>query len=158
LFEEANKLENQLKIAQGNNAATLGAAQIHANVAGQTARQEEAKVDAYMKDHPGATRSEAYAAVAQYSRGEANDISRMRYADAALGDDVEYLKLKNSKKPEDQAKAAEIRRKTYERYGVTQLNAGAAATPAPMQNEDGTVTIPGRGTFKKLPNGNYAPV
>jgi hypothetical protein len=134
LFEEANKLENQLKIAQGNNAATLGAAQIHANVAGQTARQEEAKVDAYMKDHPGATRSEAYAAVSQYSRGETNDINRMRYADAALGDDVEYMKLKNSKKPEDQAKAAEIRRKTYERYGVT-IPSTVAAPTGPIPTE-----------------------
>jgi hypothetical protein len=158
LFHEAAQLENQLKIAQGNNAATLGAASIHAAVAGQTTKMEQAKVDAYMKDHPGATQSEAYAAVAQYSRGEANDIARMRYADAALADDVEYLKLKNSSKPEDKAKAAEIRRATYQRYGVTQPSAVAAATPAPVQNEDGTVTIPGKGTFKKLPNGNYAPV
>jgi hypothetical protein len=129
LFEEAAKLENQAKIAAGNNAATLGAAQIHANVAGQTARQEEAKVDAYIKDHPGATRSEAYAAVAQYSRGDVNEISRMRYADAALSEDTEYLKYKNSKKPEDQAKAAEIKRATYQRYGVTT----SAAAPAPFE-------------------------
>jgi len=129
LFEEAAKLENQAKIAAGNNAATLGAAQIHANVAGQTARQEEAKVDAYIKDHPGATRSEAYAAVAQYARGEANDIARMRYADAALSEDTEYLKYKNKKDAESQAKAAEIKRATYQRYGVTT----SAAAPAPFE-------------------------
>ena len=138
LFEEAAKLENQAKIAAGNNAATLGAAQIHANVAGQTARQEEAKVDAYIKDHPGATRSEAYAAVAQYSRGDVNEISRMRYADAALSEDTEYLKYKNSKKPEDQAKAAEIKRATYQRYGVTTSAAASAPFEKPAAYEKGS--------------------
>lgn len=157
-FDEARKLQNQLEIAQGNNAAAIEAARIHAGAAGAAGRQEEAKVDAYMKDHPGATRSEAYAAVAQYSRGETNEIARMRYADAALADDVEYLKLKNSSKPEDRQKAEVIKRETYKRYGVTTPSTAVATAPTPVQNEDGTVTIPGRGTFKKLPNGNYAPV
>ena len=111
-----------------------------------------------MKDNPKATRSEAYAAVAQYARGDTNEIARMRYADAALADDMEYINLKNSKKPEDQAKAAAIKKQTYQRYGVTQAATTATAAAAPVQNEDGTVTIPGKGTFKKLPNGNYAPV
>lgn len=31
----------------------------------------------------------------------------------------------------------------------------APAAKAPVTNPDGTVTIPGKGTFKKLPNGNY---
>lgn len=31
----------------------------------------------------------------------------------------------------------------------------APAAKAPVMNPDGTVTIPGKGTFKKLPNGNY---
>lgn len=80
LFHEAAQLENQAKIAAGNNAATLGAASIHAAAAGKAQAQEEAKVDAYLKDHPGASRSEAYAAVAQYSRGESNEITRLKAA------------------------------------------------------------------------------
>jgi hypothetical protein len=80
LFHEAAQLENQAKIAQGNNAATIRAAEIHAAVAGQAGKQEEAKVEAYLKDHPGASRSEAYAAVAQYSRGESNEITRLKAA------------------------------------------------------------------------------
>jgi hypothetical protein len=80
LFHEAAQLENQAKIAQGNNAATIRSAEIHAAAAGQAGKQEEAKVEAYLKDHPGATRSEAYAAVAQYSRGESNDITRLKAA------------------------------------------------------------------------------
>lgn len=134
LFEEANKLENQANIAKGNNAATIRAAEIHAGAAGQSTKAEEAKVDAYMKDHPGATRSEAYAAVAQYSRGETTELNRIRYADAVLSDDPEYLKYKNSKKFEDQQKAAEIRRRTYERYGVTMPSTAAAPTgPVPTE-------------------------
>jgi len=127
LFEEANKLENQLKIAQGNNAATIRSAEIHAGAAGQAGRQEEAKVEAYMKDHPSATRSEAYAAVAQYARGDTNEISRMRYADDALSNDMEYINLKKSKKPEDRAKADQIKKDTYRRYGVVAPSATAAA-------------------------------
>ena len=80
LFHEAAQLENQAKIAQGNNAATIRSAEIHAAAAGQAGKQEEKKVDEYMKDHPGATRSEAYAAVAQYSRGESNEITRLKAA------------------------------------------------------------------------------
>jgi len=134
LFHEAAQLENQANIAKGNNAATIRSAEIHAGAAGQAGRQEEAKVEAYMKDHPGATRSEAYSAVAQYSRGDTNEISRMRYADATLADDMEYQKLKNSKKAEDQAKAKEIKDSVYKRYGVTPSAAAAAPTgPIPAE-------------------------
>jgi hypothetical protein len=37
----------------------------------------------------------------------------------------------------------------------TATKPAAPASNAPMTNPDGTVTIPGKGTFKKLPNGNY---
>jgi hypothetical protein len=80
LTHEAEQLKNQANIAAGNNAATIRSAEIHAAAAGQAGKQEEAKVEAYLKDHPGATRSEAYAAVAQYSRGESNDITRLKAA------------------------------------------------------------------------------
>jgi hypothetical protein len=80
LTQEAAQLENQANIAARNNATAIQAAQIHAGPAGQAGRQEEAKVEAYMKDHPNTTRSEAYAAVAQYSRGESNEITRLKAA------------------------------------------------------------------------------
>ena len=132
LFDEAKKLESQANIAKNRDATSIRTAEISAAAAGQAGRQEEAKVDAYMKDNPGVTRSQAYAAVAQYSRGETNEINRMRYADAVLADDMEYTKLKNSKKSEDQAKAAEIKRATYQRYGVTQ-SAAAPTGPVPAE-------------------------
>jgi hypothetical protein len=137
LFEEAAKLENQAKIAAGNNAASIRAAEIHAGAAGQAGRQEEAKVDAYLKDHPNATRSEAYAAVAQYARGEANDISRMRYADKVLADDINYMNLRNSDKPADIAKADKIKNEVYQRYGVNPAsNAAAAPAGTPKDIQD----------------------
>jgi tellurite resistance protein len=79
-FDKARELQNQLDVARGNNAATIQAAEIHASAAGQATKAEEAKIEAYLKDHPGATRSEAYAAVAQYARGESNEITRLKAA------------------------------------------------------------------------------
>ena len=41
-------------------------------------------------------------------------------------------------------------------YGAQPAIAQAPGeTAAPVANPDGTVTVPGKGTFKKLPNGNY---
>jgi hypothetical protein len=78
LFDEAKKLESQANIARNRDATSIRTAEISASAAGQAGRQEEAKVEAYMKDNPGVTRSQAYAAVAQYSRGESNDITRLK--------------------------------------------------------------------------------
>ena len=80
LFDEARKLENQADIARNRDATSIRTAEIGAAAANQTGRQEEAKVEAYLRDNPGATRSQAYAAVAQYSRGESNDITRLKAA------------------------------------------------------------------------------
>jgi len=40
-------------------------------------------------------------------------------------------------------------------FGPTPSAAKSTSANAPITNPDGTVTIPGKGTFKKLPNGNY---
>jgi len=82
-------------------------------------------------------------------------------ADAALGGNTKYLQLINSKKPEDQAKAEKMRSDKITEYlsalGISQAPT-AAAPAAPQMGTDGTVTIPGKGTFKQLPNGNYVKV
>jgi hypothetical protein len=79
-------------------------------------------------------------------------------ADAALGGNTKYLQLINSKKPEDQAKAEKMRSDKITEYlgalGISQ----APAAAAPQAGPDGTVNIPGKGTFKQLPNGNYVKV
>jgi hypothetical protein len=90
-FDNAQTLQNQLKIAQGNNAATLGAAEIHAAASGKAAeihaaasgkatKLEEEAIQQYMKDHPGTTFSDAYAAVKGAGRGETVEISRLKAA------------------------------------------------------------------------------
>ena len=133
LFQDAAQLESQANIAKNRDATSIRTAEISAAAQGSAGRQEEAKVEAYMKDNPKATRSEAYAAVAQYARGETNEIARMRYADAVLADDMKYQNLANSKKPEDQEKAKQIRDTVYKRYGVTQSAAAAPTGPVPTE-------------------------
>jgi hypothetical protein len=46
-------------------------------------------------------------------------LNRLRYADAALQNDLTYLSLSRSKKPAEQEKAKAIRDEIYARYGVT---------------------------------------
>jgi hypothetical protein len=132
LFDEARKLESQAEIARNRDATSIRTAEISASAAGQAGRQEEAKVEAYMKDNPKATRSEAYAAVAQFSRGESNDIARMRAADEALSKDMVYFNLRNSDDPKDIAKAKAIKDEKYREYGVVQ-NASAPTGPIPTE-------------------------
>jgi hypothetical protein len=79
-FDKASELQNQLKIAQGNNATTLEAAGIHAAASGKATKLEEEAVQQYMKDHPGTTFSDAYAAVKGAGRGETVEISRLKAA------------------------------------------------------------------------------
>ena len=152
LFGEAAKLEQEANIARDRNAATLESARISASAHGIAGKQEEAKVEAYLKDNPGATRSQAYAAVAQFSRGESNDIARMKAADEVLSKDLNYYNLRNSDDPKDIAKADKIRDTVYKRYGVIESGAVPVAA-APTQNKNGTITIPGKGTFKAVDGG-----
>jgi len=151
LFHEAAQLENQLKIAQGNNAATLGAAQIHANVAGQATKLEKEAVEQYMKDHPGATYSDAYQAVKGAGRAESVEVQRIAKS-IELKQNRLVITTDKEEKAKLQKEIADLEARLLKGTSPT------AATPVPVQNQDGTVTIPGKGTFKKLPNGNYAPV
>jgi hypothetical protein len=80
-------------------------------------------------------------------------------ADAALGGNTKYLQLINSKKPEDQAKAEKMRSdKIAEYLGALGVSQAPTASAAPQIGTDGTVNIPGKGTFKQLPNGNYVKI
>jgi hypothetical protein len=153
LFHEAAQLENQLKIAQGNNAATLGAANIHAAASGKTQAFEEQAVQQYMKDHPGSTYSDAYQAVKGAGRAESVEVQRI-----AKAIELKQNQLITTTKPEDKARL----KKEIDDLQARLLNGTSttttAAAPAPVQNKDGTITIPDQGTFKKLPNGNYEKV
>jgi hypothetical protein len=156
LFQDAAQLENQANIAKNRDATSIRTAEISAAAHGVAGKQEEKAIKAYMDE--GLTYTQAYEKVKQAARGDNNDINRMRYADLALSNNMKYTNLVNSKKPEDRAEAQRIKDQVYSDYGVIKGGGGAPVAAAPVQNEDGTVTIPGKGTFKKLPNGNYAPV
>lgn len=62
------------------------------------------------------------------SSDETEMLNRRRYADAALAADTEYLRYANSKKPEDQLRAKQIRDKKYQEYGVTSVGSSGGKT------------------------------
>jgi hypothetical protein len=123
LFEEAAKLENQAKIAAGNNAATLGAAQIHANVANQSTKLEKEAVEQYMKDHPGTTYSDAYQAVKGAGRSESVEVQRI-----AKAIELKQNQLTVATNPEEKARL----RKEIADLEVRLIN-GTAAKTAPFE-------------------------
>jgi len=151
LTHEAEQLKNQANIAAGNNAATLGAAQIHASVAGQATKLEEQAVQQYMKDHPGSTYSDAYQAVKGAGRAESVEVQRI-----AKAIELKQNQLITATKPEEKARL----KKEIDDLQIRLLNGTSptATAPTPVQNKNGTITIPDQGTFKKLPNGNYEKV
>lgn len=63
---------------------------------------------------------------------ESMALNRIRYAQDALAKDLNYLRYSNSPKPEDQAKAAEIERKTYARFGASPT--GGSGIPSNVQS------------------------
>jgi hypothetical protein len=76
-------------------------------------------------------------------------------ADAVMANDP----LKYSTKPEDKIKFEEKRKALREEYlALLEPTSTAAAPTAPQAGPDGTINIPGKGTFKQLPNGNYVKV
>ena len=69
-----------------------------------------------------------------------------------------YPNLMFSKKPEDMQKLEQLRNAKVAEY-LGAIGVAAQSTPAaPQAGPDGTINIPGKGTFKQLPNGNYVKV
>jgi hypothetical protein len=72
-----------------------------------------------------------------------------------------YPNLMFSKKPEDMQRLEQLRNAKVTEYlgAIGVASQGAPAAPAaPQPGPDGTINIPGKGTFKQLPNGNYVKV
>jgi len=63
---------------------------------------------------------------------ETTGLNRIRYAQEALAKDINYLRLVNSPKAEDQARAAEIERKTYATFGAASM--GGSNIPPNVQS------------------------
>jgi hypothetical protein len=169
LFEEARKLETQANIAKGNNATTLAAAGITSAASKlpyQMQKEEKEAVRAELRTKLGRepTMTEVIAAYSTASNKTA-ETTVQGQIETALAKDDEYkmlgLQLSNPEiDPTTKAKIIARRKEIYNEITsrVSKNNPQTAENAAPVQNQDGTVTIPGKGTFKKLPNGNYAPV
>jgi hypothetical protein len=101
-----------------------------ANIAASASGRAGARDDAYIKQlmAQGMSLEQALQAVKGAGRAESNDIARMKAADAALASNIGYMRLSNSKKPEDQQKAAQIRQEVYTQYGI---NAGGIGGSQP---------------------------
>ncbi len=113
-----------------------------ANISAAASKSARASDDAYVKQlmAQGMSLEQALQAVKGAGRAEANDIARMRAADAALAGDTNYLRYSMSKKPEDQAKAEQIKAQKYREYGIS---VGGSQTMAVgsgnlVQNKDGS--------------------
>jgi hypothetical protein len=169
LFEEARKLETQANIAKGNNATTLAAAGITSAASKlpyQMQKEEKEAVRAELRTKLGRepTMTEVIAAYSTASNKTA-ETTVQGQIETALAKDDEYkmlgLQLSNPEiDPTTKAKIIARRKEIYNEITarVSKNNPQTAENATPVQNQDGTVTIPGKGTFKKLPNGNYAPV
>ena len=138
-YESAANRDNQIKVAQ-----------MQLSRSSEFERQYEA-----FKNDPAKFEQFRKSLTAQDDTARLNAYVK---ADAALGGNTKYLQLINSKKPEDQAKAEKMRSDKITEYlgalGISQ----APAAAAPQAGPDGTVNIPGKGTFKQLPNGNYVKI
>jgi hypothetical protein len=145
-FESAEN--RQLRVAEMQNQVKIAGMQ--ASRASEFERQYEA-----FKNNPAQFEQFRKSLTAQDDTARLNAYVK---ADAALGGNTKYLQLINSKKPEDQAKAEKMRSDKITEYlgalGISQTPTAAA----PQAGPDGTVNIPGKGTFKQLPNGNYVKV
>jgi hypothetical protein len=145
-FESAEN--RQLRVAEMQNQVKIAGMQ--ASRASEFERQYEA-----FKNDPAKFEQFRKSLTAQDDTARLNAYVK---ADTALGGNTKYLQLINSKKPEDQAKAEKMRSdKITEYLGALGINQAPAAA-APQAGPDGTVNIPGKGTFKQLPNGNYVKV
>jgi hypothetical protein len=118
----AAKLQEQI----ADRANRLQTANISAAASGRAGAREDAYVKQLMAQ--GMTLEQALQAVKGAGRAEANDINRMKAADAALAANVGYMRFANSKKPEDQQKAAQIRQEVYNQYGISAGGIGGQQT------------------------------
>jgi len=137
------KLAAELQEKIADRANRLQTAQISASATGRAGEREDKAIQQIMKEK-GVGYTEA---LQLYKRAGLNventDIARQKAADAALAGNIAYMRLANSKKPEDQQQAAQIRQQVYGQYGIGAGGIGGAQTTAVgngnlVQNKDGS--------------------
>lgn len=93
-------------------------AQINAGAAGQAGRFEKEAVERVMAENPGMKFADALQVVRGAGRFESTEVQRMKAAQEALNKNLSYMRLSASKKPEDQAKAQQIRNEIFSTFGL----------------------------------------
>ena len=139
-FEAANKhfdneqtLKNQLKIAQGNNATTLQAAQIQASVAGQSTKLEKQAIDALVAK--GVPMEEAYQRVKFGPRLDTAEDTQLKNAAAMLSNQLLSMKTADPKRAEIEKQLAAINKIIVNKsLGNPSAAKGASASPTTPQD------------------------
>jgi hypothetical protein len=86
----------------------IQAAQISASAAGQAQRFEREAVEQYMKDNPGATFSDAYAAVKGAGRTETVEVQRAKAALEQINNSLLFMKKDDPRRAELEAQRQQI--------------------------------------------------
>ena len=120
----------------------LQTAQIGASTAGAPQRYTEQQIRNVMAENPGMTYTEALTRVAGAGRMESVEVQRAKAAQEALSKNIPYLRLVQSKKPEDQAKAKQIRDEIFGNFGLLApgggIGGGQGGSGNLVQNKDGS--------------------
>jgi hypothetical protein len=120
----------------------IQAAQIGASTAGAPQRYTEQQIRSVMAENPGMSYTEALTRVAGAGRTENVEVQRAKAAQEALSKNIPYLRLMQSKKPEDQAKAKQIRDEIFGNFGLLTpgggIGGGQGGSGNLVPNKDGS--------------------
>jgi hypothetical protein len=153
-----NAENRQLKIAEMQNQIKV------AGIQASRASDFERQYAQYAEDEKAAGRKPTFEGFKRTTtvQDETARLNAMSKAEAALGSNLAYMRLMASSKPEDKQKAEQMLKDKIAQYmnvlGPSATSATSAAPAVPQPGPDGTINIPGKGTFKQLPNGNFVKV
>ena len=119
----------------------IQAAQIGASTAGAPQRYIEQRIKNIMAENPGMSYTEALTREAGAGRMENVEVQRMKAAQEALNKNIPYMRLAASKKPEDQAKAQQIRDEIFATFNLTPgggIGGGQGGSGNLVSNKDGS--------------------
>jgi hypothetical protein len=127
--EAYNKYEDRMN--------RIKTAQISAGAAGQAGRFEREAVERVMAENPGMKFADALQIVKGAGRFESTEVQRMKAASEALNKNIAYMRLAASKKPEDKAKAEQIKNEIFANFGLLApgggIGGGQTTTPGVMR-------------------------
>lgn len=127
----------------------LQTAQISAGAAGQAGRFEKEAVERVMAENPGMKFADALQIVKGAGRFESTEVQRIKAAQEALNKNIPYMRLAASKKPEDQAKAQQIRNEIFSNFGLLAPGGGIGGGQAAQNTGTGVLRFDAQGNLIK---------